>query len=285
MISVIILTWNSSQHIGSCLGSLFAEVKRSNREVKVLVTDNGSTDGTREILEEYENRYPQLGTTFLDKNMGTTVPRNRGVEKSNGRFLLFLDSDTEIKPGLLDVLPKTLTSNKEIGMLGPRLLNPDGTVQASCKKFPTLQIKVSKFSPVEFLVNWGRNKELYDPAVYKKEFEELIEVDHCISATWMMRREVFEEVGGLDEKIFYAPEDVDFCLRTWLEGYRVGYQPKAEVVHQAQRIGYDKLSLSLKHLQGLVYYFRKYNYLFSREKIYEKIKTENEDFRKTPMLV
>jgi len=280
MISVIILTWNSSDHIEECLSSLFQEIERAGREVEVFVIDGNSRDRTPEILSRFEKEHDQLEVITLEKNMGTTVSRNIGIDKSKGKFLLFLDSDTVIKPGLLSNLPEALEKDQKIGVLAPRLLYKDGTIQPSCKKFPTLPIKLTKFIPSENLRRWASSRELYREAIYSKSFDEPIEVDHCISAVWLVRRKVMEEIGGFDERIFYAPEDVDFCLQTWLAGYKVIYQPQVEVIHETQRIAYRDLRLTWKHVKGLFYYFRKYNYTFRRKKIYERISNINEDFER-----
>lgn len=280
MISVIILTWNSSDHIGECLTSLFEEIDRTEREVEVFVIDGNSRDETPEILSRFEEEHVQLEVIMLQKNLGTTVPRNIGIEKSKGEFLLFLDSDTVVKPGLLSNLPKTLEEDPKIGVLAPRLLYRDGTIQPSCKKFPTLPIKLTKFIPSKKLRQWASNRELYREEIYSKSFDQPIEVDHCISAVWLVRRKVMKEIGGFDERIFYAPEDVDLCLRTWLAGYKVIYQPQVEVIHETQRIAYKNLRLTWKHVKGLFYYFRKYNYTFKREKVYEKISNRNKGFER-----
>ncbi|MBS3793256.1 glycosyltransferase family 2 protein [Candidatus Bipolaricaulota bacterium] len=280
MISVIILTWNSGDHIEECLTSLFDEIERAGRRVEVFVIDGNSRDETLEILSQFEKEHDQLNVITLRKNMGTTVSRNIGIDKSKGEFLLFLDSDTVIKPGLLSTLPETLEENQKIGVLAPRLLYKDGTIQPSCKKFPTLPIKLTKFIPLENLRQWASNRELYRKEIYSKSFDKPIEVDHCISAVWLVRRKVMEEIGGFDERIFYAPEDVDLCLRTWLAGYKVIYQPQVEVIHETQRIAYRNLRLMWKHVKGLFYFFRKYNYTFKREKIYERISNRNEDFNR-----
>lgn len=277
MISVIVLTWNSKEHIKACLDSLFKEIDRFNRRVEVFVMDGGSDDGTLKVLESFRQERPELKVSELGRNLGTTVSRNRAIEKSQGNYLLFLDSDTIILPGLLNTLYQTLEGNDDIGLVAPRLLYKDGTVQPSCKKYPTVTIKLAKFLPFQATRKWAERKELYKSEVYTKDFEDTLEVDHCISAAWLVRKKLIKEIGPLDENIFYAPEDVDFCLRAWLAGYKVIYQPNAKVIHETQRVGYKDFNLAIKHLKGLVYYFQKHNYFFKRKKIYDRI--EDQDHR------
>jgi GT2 family glycosyltransferase len=111
-------------------------------------------------------------------------------------------------------------------------------------------------------------------------------VDYAISAFWLMRRDLIELTGPLDERIFYAPEDVDFCLRVWLKGRRVVYRPDLEVVHDAkeQSRSLRGLLFTWRDLQGLLYYFRKHGYAFSTDRLYRRIGRPRTGFRPAPMV-
>ena len=236
MISVVILTWNSACYIERCLRSLVADVHNSGIDLELFVVDGGSSDGTLEILSRLAKEIPALRTIQLGKNLGTALSRNIAIRESRGEYILILDSDTEILPGALGTLCKALEGAPRAGIVAPRLLYPDGSVQPSCKRFPTAPLKVCKFAPISLLQRLGEKAELYPPGVYSKDFEEIVRVNHCISACWLVRRRAIDAVGLLDERIFYAPEDVDYCLRMWLAGWEVLYVPSAEVVHHTQRL-------------------------------------------------
>jgi hypothetical protein len=270
--SVIILTWNSSKYIKKCLESIYENIKDVSFEV--IVVDNGSSDGTQDILKDYSDTKPNFEAIYLTKNYGTTVPRNLAIKKSKGDLILILDSDTEIKEGAVEELIKTLKEDECAGIVAPRLLCGDDSVQPSCKKFPILTIKIFKYLPLRKVNVLGEKMELYTPQTYSKDFNDVIPVDYCISACWLVRRAALDKVGLFDENIFYAPEDVDLCLRMWLKGFKVLYDPKAEVVHHTQRLSKKNLRIALLHLKGLIYYFAKYRYLFSRERIYKEIKKD-----------
>lgn len=282
MISVIILTWNSEKYIESCISSLFIDVKESGEEVEIFVIDGGSSDRTPKILDQLKTKYLNFNPIKLEKNLGTTVSRNIGIRESSGEYVFILDSDVEVQAGTLRILIETIEDEKRIGIVAPRLLLPDGSVQSSCKRFPTVNIKLCKFLSLEKTKEIAKKDELYDPKVYNKEFAQIIEVDHCISAAWMVNREAINDVGLLDENIFYAPEDVDYCLRMWLKGWKVVYNPSAIVIHHTQRASYKKRKVAWIHAKGLLYYFRKHGYWLNRKKIYAKIRMKEGTFRYEP---
>jgi len=272
MISAVVLTWNSARYIERCLRSAIADAHHAGIELEIFVVDGGSTDGTTEILSRLSKEMSELKIILLGKNLGTTVSRNIAIKKSRGKYVLILDSDTEILPGTLGTLCRALEEVPRGGIVAPRLLYPDGSVQPSCKRFPTAPLKVCKFIPVSLFQRLGEAAELYPRELYSKDFKEVLRVDHCISACWLVRREAIEEVGLLDEKIFYAPEDVDYCLRMWLSGWEVLYVPSAEVVHYTQRRSHKSLRMAWVHAKGLFYYFRKHGYWLSRKNLYCRIK-------------
>jgi GT2 family glycosyltransferase len=264
ILSIIILTYNSVNYIDNCLKSIYKNIE--DIKFEAIVVDSGSTDGTLDILKRQR---PNLNVILLDRNYGTAYSRNIAIRKARGNYLLFLDSDTVILRGAIKELINTFKKIPDAGIVAPRLLYPDGTVQKSCKLFPNFQLKILKFIP--FLERLGEKMELYKDYVYSKNFRKVISVDYCISACWLVKREVLDRVGLFDGNIFYAPEDVDMCIRMWLNGYKVVYNPNAEVIHYSQRASRRSLRKAFIHLKGLLYYFRKYHYVFDRRKIYNEI--------------
>ncbi len=272
MISVIILTRDSEKYIEKCICSLFLDIRKSGEEFIVDVIDNGSKDKTLVKLDRLKDKFENLNILKLKKNLGTTASRNIGIRKRRSNRVFILDSDTEVQPGTIQTLMDVLKKDDRIGIAAPRLSYSDGSVQFSCKKFPTLKVKICKSLPFQWARKKAEIEELYDSAVYSKDFDQIIEVDHCISAAWMVRRTAIGDIGLLDEKIFYAPEDVDYCVRMWMKGWRVVYVPQAGVIHHIQRESYRNMGVALNHIRGLFYFFKKYGYWFNREKIYNKIR-------------
>ncbi len=249
-LSVVVLTWNSLRHIDLCVRKTLEDVSRAGCSCEFFVVDNGSTDGTAERVRELAAVHPQIVPIFLESNRGTTVPRNLALRRATGELICVLDSDAYPRPGCLSTLRDVLRDPKT-GIAVPRLEYPDGRYQKSVDVFPTLGRKLRR----ALFLRAMESRESQPPEG---------PVDYAISAFWMFRHELLETVGLLDEKIFYAPEDVDFCLRVWKAGYTVRYVPRAVAVHDAQEKSRRILPnrLTRLHLAGLVYYFRKHGYVF-----------------------
>jgi hypothetical protein len=255
-ISFIILTWNSEGYLRRCFDSIIRKCAEEKLSFEVIVTDNGSRDGSCGIIESYKKDSPyEFHLIKLDCNRGTTYTRNLGLKQARGEYLCILDSDTEMGEGSLTAVIKRLSSDTRVGLIVPRLLLPDGSIQNSVKRFPTMLNKLMKIPRIVFGVS-TKNSDFYDNFPFTEERE----VDTAISACWFFRREVFERVGYLDEKIFYAPEDIDFSLRVWLAGYSIIYYPAFTVLHHTQQITHKKplSKTSISHFFGLIYYYRKH---------------------------
>ena len=262
-LSAIILSFNAKDDLERCVRSLIeVEGLVADRD-EVLVIDNGSTDGSRPVIEDLEAAFPGLVEgTFLPANLGTTVPRNLGFAKASGDHLLVIDSDIHFQEPVLPALVQQLAADRSIGIVAPKLIFPDGRRQLSTDVFPTIGRKLERFFRLRALERRRNEREAMSR-----------QVDYAISAFWLMRRDLIERVGPLDERIFYAPEDVDFCLRTWLKGQRVVYRPDLEVVHDAKERSRSLKGLlfAWRHLLGLAYFFRKHRYAFSADTLYRRI--------------
>mgnify|MGYP001566275853 FL=1 len=274
MISAIILTWNSEKYIKKCIEHLVESVKNADEQLEMIIVDNGSNDGTLILLEDIEKKFPNVCLIKLEKNRGTTYPRNLALKKARGEYVLFLDSDVEIEKNTVKQLLSEIKNNNEIGIVCPKLIYPDGILQISFKKFPTLKTKVFKILATRF----SFFKKLADKDELYAERETNFYPDYCISACWLVRKKIFDKIGVFDENIFYAPEDVDFCLRVWLGGYCVLYTSSALAIHHTQRVSYRNKKIALSHAKGLLYYFNKYGCWFSRKGIYRKIKNPDAHF-------
>lgn len=256
LISFIILSWNSSHYLARCLDSIASRCGEEEILFETIVVDNGSSDGSVELLSGFAKRSPENFRVIpLSFNSGTTYSRNLGLRQARGEYLCILDSDTEFGEGSLRGALHELRNRPGVGVLAPRLMLPDGSVQHSVKRFPTLLHKLAKLPRILFGVR-GRNRDFYPDF----PFEGTREVDTAISACWLFRRALLDRVGFLDEKIFYAPEDLDFCLRVWRAGLIILYWPALTVLHHTQQITHRSpfSRTSLSHLAGLWYYYRKH---------------------------
>jgi hypothetical protein len=257
VLSIVILTWNSRALLERCLAALPAAV--GGVATEVIVVDNGSTDGTAAALAARDD----VRVVPNAWNRGVAPARNQGLRLARGDFLALLDVDTVARPGAFAVLVEALRAAPRIGLVGPRLVGADGTLQYSCRRFPTIVDKALRRLPAR----WGRaitdDVELRD-----WDHASARSVDYVIGACQVIRRSALAEVGLLDERIFYGPEDVDLCLRLHRAGWDVVYEPRAEVMHLERRVTRRWLSaLTARHLQGLATYFWKHRYLVTRPRV------------------
>lgn len=256
IISIVSLTWNSERFIQEYLTTLFADADSSGIAVEVLVVDNGSKDGTLSLLETWQQSRSELRVFRQPVNRGTTVSRNLALREVRGDFVFVVDSDTRILPGTLQGLRaglEELERSTSVGLLCPKLTYPNGDPQESARRFPTVFTKGLRLMKWEALRQWEESV----PAVLAGQ---VTKVDYAISAAWFFRKQLLDEVGYLDENIFYAPEDTDFCARVWEAGKEVWFYPEVTVIHDCQRLTNKKpfSKMGLSHASGLVYFWRKH---------------------------
>lgn len=263
-IAFVILTWNSESYIEACLRSVLS---LQARELLVLVFDNGSTDGTVGMLHRLAEEYPALVWTRAADNLGTTKSRNTllRVVPADFDYVCVLDSDTVANQHAFELMTGALAANPTVGVVGPSMRNSGGDFQLSARKLPTVATKLGKVCPIPSVRRAAEASEVIDAT---PEEDGLVDVGYLLSACWVIPKHVLDDVGLLDEEIFYAPEDVDWCLRAHRCGYRVCQLPRAEIIHEYQRISRKKLisKSNIEHVKGLVHYYRKHRYLFDASK-------------------
>lgn len=256
-VSVITLTWNSEKYVEKFLETLFEDLKASRLSYELFVIDNGSVDSTLDILRSWRKEENGLYIIPLTKNTGTTFSRNIGLRASQGRYIAILDSDMEIPRVTFAKWIKAFDNipSDRVGIVAPKLVYPDGTLQISARRFPTMASKIARLFDIKLL----QKKVDIWPGVAEGK---IVPVPYAISAAWLIKREAFEEVGYLDENIFYAPEDAEYCTRMWSKGWEVWYYPDPYIIHHTQRITKKKpfSKMGWRHIEGLLYYWLKYGY-------------------------
>jgi GT2 family glycosyltransferase len=260
-LSIIILTWNSRDLLKACLDSVYGTIKATSFEV--IVIDNASGDDTVEMVQQ---KYPDVILVRNRKNRGMPA-RNQGLVIGRGNFLFLLDVDTVVHEHAIDRMVDYHRQHSEIGLLAAKIFYGDGSLDYSCRKFPTVLTKIARRSSSEWARRIRTNEELLD-----WDHNTVREVDYVTGACQMIRRDAYKKVGPIDENIFYGPEDCDYCLRVWQAGYKVVYYPNATITHFAQRVTKKQpfSKLSWIQLKALCYYFLKHKYFFSRDNLYKK---------------
>lgn len=266
-IGFVILTWNSEKVIGACLKSIL-----SMKEIcsHIVVIDNGSTDKTIDIISKFTlDSKSSLKLIKNSSNLGTTKTRNEGIkyiENLNVDYLVILDSDTVVNYEAFKLMFDEMEQNPQYGIIGPKMVTSGGLVQTSARAFPTLFEKICKGMPIKKIQKIGETIESQLPSDSRATS---YPVDYIMSACWLIRPQALKKAGYLDEKIFYAPEDAEYCIRMWKSGYKVAYCPQAQIIHEWQRLSKKKLisKMNWEHIKGLAYMFKKHKYAFSVKKL------------------
>ena len=246
-VSVIVVNWNTCRLLEACLRSV--EGTRENLTVDVIVVDNGSADGSVELVREH---FPRVELIANTSNRGFAAGNNQALERARGRYLFLLNSDAEVEAAALRALVSYADEHRQAGVIGPKLLNPDGTLQPSGGHFPTPVATVAELLGLNRLTGRPRYGT-------QRDYDRPAEVDEVSGAAMLIRPEVIRQIGGLDEQFAWGYEDVDFCLRAKRAGWQVHYVPAARVVHQwggSQRLA--PAPTILKAIAGRRRYFQKH---------------------------
>jgi GT2 family glycosyltransferase len=231
-LSIVILNYNTREHLRVCLASLLAEgstaLSGGPLETEVLVIDNASSDGSADMVAA---DFPWVTLIRSPRNGGFAYGNNQALELCRGAAILLLNPDTLMPRGGIAALLDRLAAHPEAGIVGPRLLRPNGSMHLACRRsFPTPSIAFYRISGLSRLFprspRFGRYNLTYiDPNL-------AIEVDSVCGACMLARRAVLERIGPLDERFFMYGEDLDWCLRTRQAGWTVRYEPGIVVHHQ-----------------------------------------------------
>jgi GT2 family glycosyltransferase len=233
---VIIVNWNTAQLLKDCLQSIRESIHGIT--CKICVVDNGSTDGSVEIIK---TEFPEVLLIKNKTNRGFAAASNQGIRASTGHYVLMLNSDTLISAGVLGAIVAWADEHTDVGVLGPRLVYPDGSIQSSGLSFPSLLRS--------FVANIHLARLLLPETLVKRllkkgwDSDSLCEVDYVSGACMLVRREALEQVGLLDEDFFMYGEEIEWCYRMKKAGWRVMYHPQIKVVHLHNRSGAQKWGL------------------------------------------
>jgi len=199
------------------------------------------------------------------------VARNQGISLATAPLVLILDVDTVVTAGAIDTLVAYLEEHPECGLVAARLVDIEGNLQFTCRKYPTVTSKILRRIPFRCVESWLASEEMRD-----WDHASPREVDYVIGACQLVRRSVIQEIGPIDENIFYGPEDVDYCLRVWKAGYSVVYNPRATIIHDQRRITKGRLftGIGWEHIKGLAYFFLKHKYCWSRRRVYRQLQRD-----------
>ncbi|NLO73132.1 MAG: glycosyltransferase family 2 protein [candidate division WS1 bacterium] len=226
-ITLCIVSWNVWEDLRQCLQSL-----RQSPDVvqQVIVVDNASSDGTPTRVRE---SFPEVQLIANAVNRGFAAGSNQALAAGRGRYLFLLNPDTVVPPGGLRELIDFADQHPEAGIIGPQQRYPDGRLQYSARQFPTVRAALFRNTPLGKL--FPRSAAVQDYLMAAWDHQSVREVDWVSGAAMLIRRQVYEQIGPLDEGFFWGSEDVDYCWRAHGIGWKVLYTPRPAIIHAIGR--------------------------------------------------
>jgi hypothetical protein len=249
-LSIAVVNWNTGDLLAECLESICKE--QGDLDLQIVVVDNGSSDGSVEMLRA---RFPTVELIVNAENVGFARANNQALSRTAGRYVLLLNSDTQVLPGALEEPVRFMDDHPRAGLASVRLINPDGTFQASYTPFPSLWR--------EFLILSGLGRWLVRAPFpsYGSQVERGAQrISGYVQGAYMLaRRAAVEQVGGLDERVFMYAEDMDWCYRFLQQGWAIWYLPEQAVIHYGGASSQRERRRMESVLYGSrVYFFRKH---------------------------
>ncbi len=249
-LSIIIVNYNVKEFLQNLIYSIYKAVE--NIKYEIIVVDNASDDGSIEFLQE---KFPEIKLIINEKNLGFSKANNIGLKHAGGEYILLLNPDTIVQEDTFEKMINFFEKTPDAGMAGCKILNPDGTLQLACRRsFPG---PWTSFCKVTGLSNLFPNSRLF--ARYNLTYlneNETYEVDAVSGSFMMIKREVYEKVGNLDEQFFMYGEDLDWCYRMQKAGYKVYYVHNTTIIHykgeSTKRSGIDETKIFYKAMNLFV---------------------------------
>jgi len=248
--AVAIVSFNAREHLDSCLASV-----RLEGPSQTLVVDNGSTDGSIDLVR---SRYPWVELDVAAANRGYGAAANRALGRCAARYILLLNSDTIVAPGTLEALARYLDAHPRAAVVGPRLRNPDGSLQVSCHPFlGTFQSFLEKTALARVLARVPGLRERY-LLVHSPHTRPRV-VPWVLGAALAIRRSAFDAVGGFDESFFMYAEEVDLCYRLKQANWEVHFAPVADLVHVGGvSTGQHRGPMLAQRVESAIHFYRRH---------------------------
>lgn len=251
-LSVCIVNWNTREDLHEAIRSVIND--RSRLVLEVVVLDNASTDGSAQLVR---TQFPEVMLLESTENTGFARGYNRAVAATSGRYILILNPDTVVHSNALVHLVQFLDAQPEVGVAGPRLLNSDGSLQFSCRRFPTLWAAAFRNTVIGRL--FPGNHFTRDYLMQDWDHRAPRAVDWVSGAALCVRRQAWEQVGGFDEGFFMYAEDMDWCLRARQSGWDIYYLPTAVITHHIGRSSDQRpLAMVVAFHRSMARFYRKH---------------------------
>lgn len=266
MVSLVIVGHQTKDLLEACLRSVYE--MRPSVPFEVCVVDNASTDGTPEMVR---GKFPEVQLVENQRNVGYSTAVNEGFRRTTAPYVLVINPDIVVTEGAIDALVRYMEATPEAGVVGGRLLNPDGSLQYSARTFYTLRVLLMRRTPLGRL--FPNSRAIRDHLMLDWDHNDVREVDWLMGACLMIRRSAAENVGLMDERYFLYFEDVDLCYKMRQRGWKVVYLPEAEMVHHHRRASARRMINRpfFYHLNSVFHFYDKWGGFFQSVKRHRKL--------------
>ena len=262
-LSIIIVSYNVKDYIKQCIRSIYRS-DLSKDSFEIIIIDNDSHDGT---VNDIKSSFDKISIIENNLNEGFSKAVNKGIKKANGEFICLLNPDVIINENTFSTLINYLESNKNIGCIGPKIINVDGTIQHSCKRsFPTPLNALFRLFSLDKIFPKSEFFGKYNLTYL--DINKIHKVDAISGAFMIFNKAIINQVGCLDEDFFMFGEDIDFCFRIKEKGYDIVYNPETEIMHykgeSVKSAPYDMVNIFYNAME---IYFKKYSSKYPNWKI------------------
>lgn len=257
-LSICIVNWNVKELLKACLQSIFKNTKDISFEV--IVVDNNSSDDSIQMIKA---DFPQVTLIENNANAGFTRANNQAIRISQGRYIMLLNPDTEVIDNALNKMVRSMESRRDCGALGCKLLNTDGSLQRSCRTFPSLEVMFYSAFFLDSLFPKSRIFGKYFMTWW--DFSDFREVDQPMGSALMIKKEVLDKVGLFDENIFIWFDEVDLCYRIKKAGWKIYFTPEVQIKHHMSQSFKQWKSLP-QIIKGAITWRKSRNYFFKKHK-------------------
>lgn len=256
-ISIVIVSWKVKEQVINCLQSIYDSI--GNISFEIFLVDNNSGDGTPEIVTK---NYSKVNLISNDKNYGFAYACNQAINKSSGSYILLLNPDTEIKKDTIGKMLNFMKTKMDCGIAGCKIVNPDGSIQPSVRKFPDI---ISHIMILFKLHNFFANSKSINNYYCKNfDYTKTQIVDQVMGAFFMIKMDMLREVGLLDNYYYIWYEEVDLCKRAKDKSWNTYYYSEAEVIHQKGSSFNQVRPIKKQYIfnRSMLYYFFKHTNIF-----------------------
>ena len=251
-VTAIVVAHDVREEVLTCLASL--ERHAGDLDLEAILVDNGSADGT---VEAVEAQYPATRIVRLESNIGIPA-RNEGLRRARGRHRMFIDSDAAVTEGALETMVRVLDEQPQVGLVGPRLVHDDGSLQLSCRRYPPVLLPFLRRPP---LMRWfEEGPTIAHHLMADAPYDAFRRVEYVLGACMMFTERAQRAAGEIDDRIWFGHDDADWCFKIREAGLDVVFEPAATVIHRYRRTSVSNpISMhSLRQLQAHVHFQRKW---------------------------